>query len=48
MAANTKLRNLLFDTAEEEGIPYPFGAAPGVGTDAGAAHLIGTDDWIKT
>ena len=41
LVPNTKLRNLLFDTAEEEGIPYQFGAAPGVGTDAGAAHLIG-------
>lgn len=41
LVPNTKLRDLFFDTAEEEGIPLQYGAAPGVGTDAGGAHLVG-------
>lgn len=38
---HTKLRDLVIDTAEEEGIPIQFDAIPGGGTDAGGAHVMG-------
>ncbi|MFF0826402.1 M42 family metallopeptidase [Brevibacillus sp. NPDC003359] len=41
LVPNRKLRDLLFDTAEEEGIPYQYAAIAGAGTDAGAAHMVG-------
>ncbi len=41
LVPNTKLRDLFFDTAEAEGIPYQYGTAPGAETDAGAAHQFG-------
>ncbi len=40
LVPNPKLRDLLFDTAEEAGIPCQYGAAPGTSTDGGAAHLV--------
>lgn len=40
MVPNTKLRDLVIATAEEEGIPYQYDALSGGGTDAGRAHLV--------
>jgi putative aminopeptidase FrvX len=40
MVPHTKLRDLVIDTAEEEGIPYQYDAISGGGTDAGRAHLV--------
>lgn len=39
MVAHKGLRDLVIDTAEENGIPYQFEAIPGGGTDAGSIHL---------
>lgn len=36
---NARLRDLVVDTAEENGIPYQFDAMEGGGTDAGMVHL---------
>lgn len=38
---NTKLRDLVIATAEEENIPLQFDSMPGGGTDAGRMHLFG-------
>lgn len=42
MIPNTKLRNLVIDTAAAEGIPLQFSNMPGGATDGGAIHLHGT------
>ena len=42
MIPNTKLRNLVIDTAAEQGIPLQFSSMPGGATDGGAIHLHGT------
>ncbi len=42
MIPNTKLRNLVIDTAAEQGIPLQFSNMPGGSTDGGAIHLHGT------
>lgn len=41
MVSHKGLRNLVIDTAEENGIPYQFETIPGGGTDAGAIHISG-------
>jgi putative aminopeptidase FrvX len=41
MVPHTRLRDLVIDTAKEEGIPYQFDVMPGGGTDAGRAHMVG-------
>lgn len=38
---NVKLRDLVIETAQEEGIPLQFDVMPGGGTDAGRMHLFG-------
>ncbi|MFS8628471.1 MAG: M42 family metallopeptidase [Limnochordales bacterium] len=38
---NVKLRDLIIDTAKEEGIPLQFDVMPGGATDAGRMHLFG-------
>lgn len=42
MVPHLKLRNLVLDTAREQGIPVQFSALPGGGTDAGRIHLHGS------
>jgi endoglucanase len=42
MIPNTKLRDLVVETAEENGIPHQFQAGTRGGTDAGRIHLHGT------
>jgi endoglucanase len=39
MIPNTKLRNLVIDTAAERGIPLQFSNMPGGATDGGAIHM---------
>ena len=39
MVSHKGLRDLVVDTAEEQGIPYQFETIPGGGTDAGSIHL---------
>lgn len=39
MIPNTKLRNLVIDTAAEQGIPLQFSNMPGGATDGGAIHM---------
>ena len=39
MIPNTKLRNLVIDTAAEQGIPLQFSSMPGGATDGGAIHV---------
>lgn len=41
MVPNLRLRDLVADTAEREGIPIQWDAMPGGGTDAGRMHLWG-------
>ncbi|MBO8142435.1 MAG: M42 family metallopeptidase [Firmicutes bacterium] len=41
LVPNVKLRDLVIDTAESEGIPLQFDVMPGGGTDAGRIHLFG-------
>ncbi|MHB8946003.1 MAG: M42 family metallopeptidase [Bacillota bacterium] len=41
MIPNSKLRDLVVETAEQEKIPYQFSAMPGGGTDAGRIHVHG-------
>lgn len=41
MVSHRGLRELVVDTAEENGIPFQFEAMAGGGTDAGAIHLSG-------
>ncbi len=41
MIPSVKLRDLVVETAEKEGIPYQFSAIPGGGTDAGRIHIHG-------
>lgn len=42
MIPNLALRDLVIDTAEEEGIPLQFNSLQGGATDGGAIHLHGT------
>lgn len=42
MIPHVKLRDLVIDTAAQEGIPLQFSNMPGGGTDGGAIHLHGT------
>lgn len=39
MIPNLRLRDLVIQTAEKEGIPLQFGAMPGGGTDGGMFHM---------
>ncbi|MFO7173580.1 MAG: M42 family metallopeptidase [Bacillota bacterium] len=39
MVPNLRLRDLVVETAKEEGIPIQFDAVPGGGTDAGRFHM---------
>lgn len=41
MVPHTPLRDLVIETAEQEGIPLQFDRMPGGGTDAGAFHIWG-------
>ncbi|WP_152654813.1 M42 family metallopeptidase [Oceanobacillus sp. CFH 90083] len=41
MISHKGLRDLVVDTAEENGIPYQFTSIAGGGTDSGAIHLTG-------
>jgi endoglucanase len=41
MIFNTKLRDLVVNTAKEEGIPFQYDSLSGGGTDAGKIHLYG-------
>ena len=39
MTRDTKLRDLVIDTAAEQGIPLQFSSMPGGATDGGAIHV---------